>query len=143
MKIFKREFEAMAVEVFKVCNERNQLIAQDLLICELDIFFNHSVLEMAITAEAYDFVCQVPVQQLLTDVWYDKISSHISIGQVFLLFILNFLNSALKITYNNKIILPYVFFPSLFLNNSYFKSDLVEMANITELDEKASRVSIK
>lgn len=98
MKIFKREFEAMAVEVFKVCNERNQLIAQDLLICELDIFFNHSVLEMAITAEAYDFVCQVPVQQLLTDVWYDKISSHISIGQVFLLFILNFLNSALKIT---------------------------------------------
>lgn len=86
VKIFKREFEAMAVEVFKVCNERNQLIAQDLLICELDIFFNHSVLEMAITAEAYDFVCQVSVQQLLTDVWYDKISSHISIGQVFFSF---------------------------------------------------------
>jgi hypothetical protein len=39
--------------------------------------------------------------------------------------------------------LPYLFFPSLFLNNSYFKSDLVECANLTELDEKTSRVSMK
>lgn len=74
----------MAMEVFRKCDEKNPLIAQDLLICEIDIFFKHTVLEMAITAEAYDFICLVPVQQLLTDVWYDKISSHISSGQVWL-----------------------------------------------------------
>ncbi len=53
--------------MFKECSEKNQLIAQDLLICEQDIFFKHSILELAITAETYDFICLVPVQQLLTD----------------------------------------------------------------------------
>lgn len=72
----------MAIEVLKISNEKDQLIAQDLIICELEIFFKHTVLELAIKAKAYDFVCLAPVQQLLTDVWYDKINSHISSWQV-------------------------------------------------------------
>ena len=58
------------------------MIAQDLLMCEIEFFYLHNVLELAITSESYEFVCLVPVQQLLTDVWYDKISSHVSGWQV-------------------------------------------------------------
>lgn len=72
----------MAIEVLKISNDKDQLIAQDLIICELEIFFKHTLLELAIKAKAYDFVCLAPVQQLLTDVWYDKINSHISSWQV-------------------------------------------------------------
>jgi hypothetical protein len=72
----------LACEVFKSCNESNPLIAQDLLICEIDLFYKHTILELAITSESYEFVCLVPVQQLLTDVWYDKISPHVSGWQV-------------------------------------------------------------
>jgi hypothetical protein len=72
----------MAIEVINKCNEKNQLITQDLLICQLDVFFGHTILELANTAKSLDFVYLAPIQQLLTDVWYDKINSHVSFWQV-------------------------------------------------------------
>lgn len=113
----------MASEVLKNSNEKNQLVAQDLLICELEIFFKHTILELAIKAHAYDFVCLAPVQQLLTDVWYDKINSYVSSWQIFL---------------------PYVFFPLLLSSSSYFRSDVNEITNQTELNEnEKSHVDLK
>ena len=52
------------------CNETDKLITQDLLICEIEIFYNHTVLELAIKAETHEFVCLTPFQNLLTDVWF-------------------------------------------------------------------------
>ena len=72
----------MASEVLKISNDKSQLIAQDILICELEIFFKHSILELAIKSKSHDFVCLVPFQQLLTDVWFDKIKSDLSSWQV-------------------------------------------------------------
>ena len=40
-------------------------------------------------------------------------------------------------------LMPYFFFPSLLLHEGWFKSDTVQMENITENDEKSSRISIK
>ncbi len=113
----------MASEVLKKANEKNQLIAQDLLICELEIFFKHTILELGIKAHAYDFVCLAPVQQLLTDVWYDKIHSHVSSWQI---------------------VLPYIFFPCLLSKISYFRSDINVLENLTELNEnERSLVNLK
>lgn len=84
----------MACDVLMKCNETNQLIAQDLLICEISIFCNHTVLDLALKAFAEDFVCLIPVQQLLTDIWYDKINPHLSKWQAcnFWRIILNYRN---------------------------------------------------
>ena len=110
------------MSILAKCNDTNQLIAQDLLICEIDIFYKHSVLELAIKARTHDFVCLSPFQQLLTDVWFGTINPHASNWQIFF---------------------PYLFFPFLFLPISYFRSDIVDLINFTELDEKSSRMSIK
>ena len=104
----------MASEVLKISNAKDQLIAQDLIICEQEIFFRHSLLELAIKAKAYDFVCLAPVQQLLTDVWYDKINIQMS---------------------SLQILLPYLFFPFLLSGISYFRSDINKLINQTELTE--------
>jgi hypothetical protein len=58
--------------------ETNQLTTQDLFICEIDIYFKNTVLELANKAETLDLVSLSPFQQLLTDVWFDKIDPHIS-----------------------------------------------------------------
>ena len=68
----------MACEILLKCYSSNQLITQDLLLCEMDLFYNQILLKLAIKANAYDFVGLVPVQQLLTDVWFDKINPHVS-----------------------------------------------------------------
>ncbi len=59
------------------CNRKHQLITQDLLICELDVFYENTILELGHKAHAHNFFSLVPVQQLLTDIWYDKINWHI------------------------------------------------------------------
>lgn len=68
----------MASDVLNKCNEAHQLIAQDLLVCEIDIFYGKTVLDLALQALAEDFVCLMPVQQLLNDVWYDQLNPHLS-----------------------------------------------------------------
>lgn len=73
------------------CSEINQLVCQDLLICEIDIFYKHTVLELAIKADSYDIVCLTPFQQLLTDVWFDKINPHIPNWQVVVYILLRFI----------------------------------------------------
>ena len=112
----------MSIGTLHVCSETNDLIAQDLLICEIEIFYKHTVLEMAIKAETHEFVCLTPFQDLLTDVWFGKINPHASKWQIFF---------------------PYLFWPFLFLPIGYFRSDIVDLVNFTELDEKSSRISIK
>lgn len=112
----------MIIGVLSKCYEGNDLISQDLLILEIDIFFNHTILELAKKAESYDITNLSPFQELLTDVWFDKI------------------NPCLP---NWQIVLPYIFFPSLFLPISFFRSDIVELINLTELDENSSKVTIK
>jgi hypothetical protein len=72
----------MAIEILQKCNEVNPLIAQDLLICEIDIFYNRTVLELAVKADAKDFVASITVQQLLNDIWFDKINPHLHNWQV-------------------------------------------------------------
>lgn len=72
----------MAIDIMNKCNETNLPIAQDLIICEIDIFYNHTVLELASKANAKDFVSLAPVQQLLDDVWFDKLNPHLSFWQV-------------------------------------------------------------
>ena len=111
----------MAIEVLKISNEKNQLIAQDLIIRELEIFFKHTLLELAIMAKAYDFVCLAPVQQLLTDVWFDQINSQIS---------------------NWQLVFPYVFAPALLTNaGEIFRSDINVLINQTELSEKEPEIA--
>ena len=112
----------MSIGTMAACNETDKLITQDLLICEIEIFYNHTVLELAIKAETHEFVSLTPFQDLLTDVWFGKINPHAS---------------------NLQIFVPYLFFPFLFLPIGYFRSDIVDLVNFTELDEKSSKISIK
>lgn len=112
----------MIIGVLSRCYESNDIISQDLLIIEIDIFYNHTVLELVKKAESYDITSLSPFQELLTDVWFDKI------------------NPCLP---NWQITLPYVFFPSLFMPISFFRSDIVELINLTELNENSSKISIK
>ena len=72
----------MACDVLDKCNETHQIVTQDLLLCEIDIFQNKTVLDLAMNAVANDFMCLIPVQQLLTDIWYDKINPHLAIWKV-------------------------------------------------------------
>lgn len=72
----------MASDLLNKCNETHQLVTQDLLLCEIEIFYGKNVLDLAMTALAEDFVCLIPVQQLLTDIWYDQINPHLSIWKV-------------------------------------------------------------
>lgn len=122
MSLVKSELEDMSIGTMAACNETDKLITQDLLICEIEIFYNHTVLELAIKAETHEFVCLTPFQNLLTDVWFGKINPHAS---------------------NLQIFVPYLFFPFLFLPIGYFRSDIVDLVNFTELDEKSSKISIK
>ena len=72
----------MATGLLSYCTDANKLIAQDLLVIELSIFYKHTVLELAIKAEALEFVGQSAVQLLLTDIWFDKLDPHSSYWQV-------------------------------------------------------------
>ncbi|CAF0775680.1 unnamed protein product [Brachionus calyciflorus] len=116
-----KEFENMIIGVLTRCYESNDMISQDLLILEIEIFHNHTVLELAIRSKSYDIACLSTFQELLTDVWFDKI------------------NPCLP---NWQIAFPYIFIPCLFLPISFFRSDIVELINLTELDEKSSKLSI-
>lgn len=49
----------------------------------------------------------------------------------------------IRIIFFSQMLMPYFFFPSLLLHEGWFKSDTVQMENITENDEKSSRISIK
>ncbi len=46
-------------------------------------------------------------------------------------------------SFQSKIALPYFFVPSLLLSLNFFRSDNIELANLTDLDEKSSRVNLK
>ena len=122
MKKLIKEYEGLAIGIVKKCTETNHFITQDLFICEIDIFFNNTILELANKAEAIDLVSLGPFQQLLTDVWFDKIDPHIS---------------------SWRLILPYFFLPSLLLPISIFRSDNIELTNLSDIDEKPSRINIK
>ena len=73
----------MACDVLCMSHETNPMISQDLLIVDIDIFYNLTVLDLALKAAAHDFVCLIPVQQLLNDIWYDKLDPHLSSWKVF------------------------------------------------------------
>lgn len=53
-------------------------ITEDLLLREIEIFHNHTTLEIAIAAEAFKFIGSTPVQDLLTDIWYDRMEPDVS-----------------------------------------------------------------
>jgi hypothetical protein len=80
--IWYRELELVAKDIIMKCYDDSKLITQDLLICEVEIFFKHTVLELAVKAETYELVCLSPFQALLTDIWYDRINPHSSHFQV-------------------------------------------------------------
>jgi hypothetical protein len=72
----------MAIGLMEKCSDSHKIITQDLIICEIDIFFKRTVLELAIDTETNDFVSLSLIQELLTDVWYDKLNPHISTWKV-------------------------------------------------------------
>ncbi len=88
----------MAKDILTRCNDDSHYITQDLLVCEIEIFFKHTLLELAVKANAYDLVCLSPFQALLTDIWYDRVNPHTSNIRVKLLdFFLLLKNSALQL----------------------------------------------
>jgi hypothetical protein len=89
---------------------------------EINIFYDHTLMDLAYKASAIDFVCLTPFQQVLNDIWFERINPHVS---------------------NLRIILPYFFFPLLILPISFFRSDNIELINWSELDEKSSRLSVR
>jgi hypothetical protein len=54
------------------------MVCQDILICELKMFYKQTVLELAIKGDVYGFIGLTPVQELLTDIWYGKLYPTIS-----------------------------------------------------------------
>ena len=97
----------MASKLLYACYENDKRIeqgkelhiTQDLLVYKLDLFYNRTVLDMAMEAEAKDFVGLSPVQDYLSDVWYERINpgkfKHvIAVSIVFVRNLLFFLDAA-------------------------------------------------
>jgi hypothetical protein len=61
-----------------LCYGNEGMISQDLLLREIDIFFNRTPLELAVEAEVFDFISSATVQDLITDIWYERINPDIS-----------------------------------------------------------------
>ena len=75
---FKREFEDWASGTLRTCFFSKPLEAQDLILRQNKLFLGHTALELAIEADAEEFMSTIPVQQLLTDIWHGKINPYIS-----------------------------------------------------------------
>lgn len=108
--------------VAEKCSESSIMVTQDLYICQIDLFYRNTILELANKAEVLDFVSVSSFQQLLNDVWYDRIEPQLG----------------------RLIMLPYFLTPlSLLLPVCFFRSDNVELANLTDITEKSSRTNLK
>jgi hypothetical protein len=103
MKQVIAEFEKYAIGVVKKCTETNALITQDLFICEIDYYFNNTVLELANKAETLDLVSLSAFQTLLTDVWFDRIDPHVSNWRVSFTLLTSERSAIFKIYFYNKL----------------------------------------
>ena len=76
----------MALDVLNACHKnadmihygKEQEVTQDLLLRPIEIFFNQTTLEIAVEANALDFICSSRAQDLLTDIWYERINPDVA-----------------------------------------------------------------
>ena len=78
------EFEKYAYDLFDVAYEEKQAESEDLLLNEIPIFFNRTVLDMAMEASAREFMKHKGIQKLLTFIWYEKINHEVTNWKVIL-----------------------------------------------------------
>jgi hypothetical protein len=80
------DFEKMSVDISLVCyqngqcvsQERQEMISQDLLFCPKNTFFNLTVLDLANEAESFEFMTSIPVQELLNEMWVERLLPYAS-----------------------------------------------------------------
>lgn len=74
---YHRELEKMAIDVLRRCYKVDPVLTEDLLIREIDLFAKHTVLELALEANSFEFMAQNSVQTLLSHIWYGKIETDV------------------------------------------------------------------
>lgn len=76
----------MAIGILHACVENDKMvhygneamITQDLVLREVTIFFDRTCIDIALEAEAYDFIALSAVQDTITDIWYERLNPDVS-----------------------------------------------------------------
>lgn len=58
--------------------EKDHLVAEDILLYKVDIFRSKTALELANLANAYEFMSRDTCQKLFNDMWYGPLKPYVS-----------------------------------------------------------------
>lgn len=70
------DFEGMAIGVLNIFDSTTDDLINGVILLRKIPFYNLDCLQMAVEAECQKFVALSSVQNLLTDIWYGKITSN-------------------------------------------------------------------